>query len=218
MRRLLIISSLLCLLTAIVLRKLNADRVLKKSKKAVLVGVAGEMTRKMLDSMGYHEVVVKEAEKSSRGWAGADIVGTDWLRLPKETVADHTAYEHGQAALRVGLYLLLLRDVQAVERRRWAIRFGHVFPIFTTMVVVFALVVAKLPFGWGMGVVMASLAIAAATQLITVQVNRQAAELACVVLEKKRIYPRLAEEESVVAAVRAFAWRGILPGILDRWV
>jgi len=218
MRRFLILISLLCLLTAVIFRKLNADRTLKKSQKEKLVGVAGGMTRSMLDAMGGGQVEVQESEKISHGWAGADVVGEKWLRLPKETLENHSAYAHGQAALRAGLYFLLLRDPQAIARRRWAIRFGHVFPIFTTLVVVFALAVAKLPFGWGMGVVMASLAVATVVQMMTVQTERQAAELACVVLEKKRIFPRLGEEESVIAATKALAWRGILPGILDRWV
>lgn len=218
MRRLLMITSLLCLLTAIILRKLNADRGIKKAEKEKLVGVAGKMTRKMLDVMGHDQVDVQEVKQNSRGWADADVVGETYLRLPKETIDNHSAYAHGLAALRVGLYLLSLRDPQAIARRRWAIRFGHVFPIFTTLVVVFALAVAKMPFVWGLGVVMASLAAATVVQIVAVQTDKQAAELACVVLEKKRIFPRVSEEESVIPAVKALAWRGVLPGVLDRWV
>jgi len=65
-------------------------------------------------------------------------------------------------------------------------------------------------------IVMASLGLAACAQILTVTTNIKAAGLASVVLEKKRIYPRLSDEESVVAATRAWAWHSIVPGLISR--
>ena len=215
LHRLIIFSSLVVLLAAIVLRKVNADRVLRKSRKFRLTTSAEETARRMLDSIRHGDVQIEVTTRATRVWAGADIVGKRWLRLPTEVAQGQTAHAHGQAALRVGLYLLSLRDPQALARRRWALRFGHVFPIFTCMVVAIAIFV-RMPMGWALAVVMTSLAISACAQILTVNVERQACELACVVLDKKRTFPRLSEEEAVVDATRAWSWFAILPGILAR--
>lgn len=213
MHRLLLIVSLLPLLAAVVLRKLNGDRVLFSFKDTRLSATAGETARKMLDSIGRESVEIKV---SARRWTASADVGAGWLALPRETAGGVSARAHGRAALQVGLYLLALRDPKAVARRRWAIRFGHVFPVFTAMVVVFALVVARLAGLWGFGILMASCGLAACAQLLALTAERRAADLACVVLEKKRIFPRLSDEEAVTAVTRAWAWRSVLPGILAR--
>jgi Zn-dependent membrane protease YugP len=217
MRRFFIFISLLFLLMAIAMRKWHADRVLFKARKVRLAGTAYDFARKMLDELGHHEVVIEVTPRSFRDWAGADVFGKQTIRISEEMAKNQSAYAHGRAAILVGLYLLSLRDPKSMDRRRWAIRFGHVFPIFTTMVIVFAVVVAKMPLGWGIAGVLVSLALAAGAQMLTLQTERQAAELACVVIEKKRIFPRLSEEEDVLASVRAWSWNGLLPGILARF-
>ncbi len=216
MRRLLIFISLLVLLSALVLRKVYADRALRKARKIKLGISAEETARKMLVSIRHDKVKIEVTTRSTRVWAGTDIIGKRWLRLPTEVAKGQSAHAHGQAALRVGLYLLSLQDPKALDRRRWALRFGHVFPIFTLMVSAFAVVSAKAYLGWILAIVLSSLALAALAQILTVNVERQASELACVVLEKKRIFHRLSDEEEVVAATRAWSWFGILPGILSR--
>lgn len=213
MRRLLLILSLLPLLAAVILRKLNGDRVLYSLKDTRLTITAGDLARKMLDSVSQKAVEIKTP---ARRWAASADLGSKWLVLPRGTALGVSARSHGQASLQVGLYLLSLRDPKAISRRRWALRFGHVFPVFTTIVVIFALVVARLAGLWGLGIIMASCGLAACAQLLTLAAERKAADLACVVLEKKRILPRLSDEESVTAATRAWAWRSVLPGILSR--
>ena len=215
MHRLPIFLSLIVICVALVLRKLNADRVLRKARKVRVGGTAEESARKMLDVLRHEQVKINVTTRATQAWAGTDVIGKDWLSLPTETAKNHSAYAHGQAALRVGLYLLSLRDPKAMGRRRWALRFGHVFPIFTVMVVAFALFV-RMPPIWGLAIVISSLALATCAQILTLNVERQASDLACILLEKKRIFPRLSDEESVVEATRAWAWRGILPGILAR--
>lgn len=215
MHRLLIFVSLVLILAALVLRKVNADRVLRKARRVRLGMTAGELARNMLDSIQQDEVKIEITTRATRVWAGADVIGKQWMRLPTDTAQNHSAYAHGQAALYVGLYLLSLRNAKALDRRRWALRFGQVFPIFTVMVVAIAIFV-RMPTGWALATVMTSLAFATCAQVLTLTVERQASELACVVLEKKRTFARLSDEESVMEATRAWSWRGILPGILAR--
>lgn len=215
MHRILLLFSLFALFAAVVFRKLNGDRVLHGLKDVRLNSSAGDLARKMLDSVKQERVEVKTP---TRRWAAAADVGSIWLSLPRATASGVSARSHGQAALQVGLYLLSLRDPKALARRRWAIRFGHVFPIFTTMVVIFAFVVARLAGQLGFGIIMASCGLAACAQILALSAELRASALAAVVLEKKRILPRLSEEEAVIAAARAHAWRSILPGILSKLV
>ncbi|MBT8043630.1 MAG: zinc metallopeptidase, partial [Verrucomicrobiae bacterium] len=193
MHRLLLFLSLIPLLVALVLRKLNADRVLRLARETRLQITGEKLARKMLDSTGHQDV---EINTTKRRWAGAAVIGEDWISLPTDHANGKSAYDHGQAALRVGLFLISLRGQSAISRRRWALRFGHVFPIFTTIVCIFGLVVAKLPALWVLSVVMGALGLAACAQILTVSTNMQAAALAAVVLEKKRTLPRLSEEEA----------------------
>ena len=213
MHRLLLFLSLLPLLAALILRKLHADRTLKGSRVVALSGEGAALAQRMLSSMGQEHT---ELRIKKREWAGAADSGNGWLSLTPELAAGKNGADHGQVALRVGLYFLSLRDPASVARRRWARRFGHAFPIFTLVVCVFGLFVGRLPLLWVMSIVMASLGLAACAQILTVTTNLQAAGLASVVLEKKRIYPRLSDEESVVAATRAWAWYSIVPGLISR--
>jgi len=215
MHRILLLFSLLSLLAAVALRKLNGDRVLHSLKDTRLKISAGDLARKMLDSVDQKKVEIKTP---ARRWAASADLGSKSLILTRDAADGVSARSHGQAALQVGLYLLSLRDPKAIARRQWAIRFGHVFPVFTTMVVIFALIVARLAGLWGISIVMASCGLAACAQILTLAAERQAAALAAVVLEKKRLFPRLSDEEAVVSATRACAWRSILPGILSRLV
>ena len=213
MHRLLLFFALLPLLAALILRKLNADRVLRLSREIQLHMKGEDLARKMLDSMGYEKVEIKTTK---RAWAGAAILGDDWLSIPAKPADGNSAADHGQAALRVGLYLTSLRNPSAIARRRWAMRFGHVFPVFTTIVCVFGLAVGRLPGLWAFSIVLASLGLAACAQIMTLTAELQSLAIATVVLEKKRTLPRLTEEEAVVAATRAWAWYSIVPGLLSR--
>lgn len=213
MHRLLLLISLLPLLAALILRKLYADRILRESRGMVLGRDGSSLARSMLDSMGHENA---ELRLSKGEWAGAAAAGEGWLSLPSKTALGNSVADHGQVALRVGLYFLSLKDPAAVARRRWALRFGHVFPIFTAVVCVFALLVGKLPMLWLVSIVMGSLGLAACAQLLTLAANLQASAMAAVILEKKRILPRSSDEENVVAAARAWAWHAIVPGMISR--
>jgi len=213
MHRFLLLFALLPLLAALILRKMYADRVLNRSRAVVLSTDGATLARRMLSSMDQDQTELRIIQ---REWAGAAGIGENWLSLTSKQAEGDSVADHGQVALRVGLYFLSMRDQAAVARRRWALRFGHAFPIFTSVVCVFALLVGKLPLLWLISVILASLGLAACAQALTLATNLQASALAAVILEKKRIYPRLSDEESVVAATRAWAWHAIVPGLISR--
>lgn len=216
MRRLLILFSLAVVLFALVLRKVNADRVLRQSRRVKLSGTAQELARKMLDSLDYSDVKIEVTSRETAPWAGMDCKAGEWLRMPSHLANAHSASSHGRAALLIGLFVLAQRDGKVISARMWALRFGHVFPIFTLIVLVFAVLMAKLFLGWALAVLLGVMALATLVQCLTLRAERQAAELAAVVLEKKRIIARQEDEDAVMAALRGWSWAGVLPGILAR--
>lgn len=213
MHRLPLLFALVTLFVTLVLKKLNADKPLRITRKVKLSICAKELARKMLDSMNHQQVTIKTSKTS---WPGADVVGKKCLALPPSIAESNTASDHGYAALRVGLYLVGLQNPAAIARRRWALRFGHVFPIFVTIVTLFAIVALKTPVLLGISIIMASLGLAACAQILTLTAELQAASLVSIVLEKKHILPRLTDEEAIITATRAQAWNSIVPGFISR--
>ena len=215
MHRLIIILSILPILAALFCRKFFADRVFYSLKQETLRISAYQLARGMLDSMDQEQIDIKKKKLS---WAGLQSFTKDTITLSPDIADNPSANAHGKAALEVGLFLLSQRSPAITARRQWAVRFGQVFPIFTIVVAIFAVVVAKLNPGWILTVVVASLAAASCAQILTLMANKQAADLASVILNKKRLFPRLHDEETVITATKAWAWRGIVPGILSRFM
>ena len=218
MYRLLLLLSLLPLLAAIILRRFNADRILRKQGQKLLTKPAEDTARKMLDSMGCEKI---ELRKKKSLWSHLNPPSDTYVELPNFTKGKRhpgTVESHASAALQIGIFLLGQREPSAIAKRAWAIRFGHVFPTFATIVTVFAIAVGKLPTLWGLSAIIGSLGLAACAQTLALACELRAATLASVVLDKKRIFHRLSEEELVTTAIRAQAWKSIVPGLLSRFM
>lgn len=216
MHRVILFLSLIPLLAAIILRRFNGDRILRRDGQELLTTPAEQTARKMLNAMGHENVELKHARSP---WAILGSSSKSVIELPDYTRGKRhpgTVESHAHAALCVAVFLLSEREPQLAGKRVWALRFGHVFPVFTVICVVFALVVGKLPALWGLSIIVGSLGLAACAQVLTLACELRAATLASVVLEKKRIFPRFSDEEIVVPAIRAQAWRAIVPGLLAR--
>lgn len=216
MHRIILLVSIIPLLAAIILRKLNGDRILRRDGQTLLTKPAEDTARRMLDSMGHEKI---ELQQSKSPWAVLGTPSKKAIELPDYTkgkLHPGTVESHAHAALSVGVFLLSQREPTLTGKREWALRFGHVFPVFTVIVMVFAIAVGKLPVMLCLSIIVGSLGLAACAQALTLACELRAATLAAVVLEKKRIFPRLSEEELVTTAIRAQAWRSIVPGLLSR--
>ena len=216
MHRFILLISIIPLLAAIVLRKLNGDRILRKDGQTLLNRPAEDTARRMLDAMGHEKI---KLTKSKSPWAVLGSASKKSVELPDFTKGKRhpgTVESHAHAALAVGVFMLSQRESSLTDKRAWALRFGHVFPVFTVIVMVFALAVGKLPPLWALSIVVGALGLAACAQAMTLACELRASTLAAVVIEKKRIFARLSEEELVTAATRAQAWRAIVPGLLSR--
>ncbi len=216
MHRVILLLSIIPLLVAIILRRFNGDRILRRDGQELLTKPAEDTARRMLDAMGHENI---ELLQSKSPWAVLGSSSDKAVELPDYTKGKRhpgTVESHAHAALRVGVFLLSQREPTLTGKREWALRFGHVFPVFTVICVIFALAVGKLPALWGLSIIVGSLGLAACAQALTLACELRAATLASVVLEKKRIFPRLSEEELLVPAIRAQAWRAIVPGLLAR--
>lgn len=215
MHRLILLLAILPIFLAVVIRKLMADRPMHRLEKISFSKDASDTARKMLDSIGLHETEVIAAKKS---WMSDQVIKENRVALPAETLQKNNVKAHGKAALAVGMHLLNERDAGALGRYRWARRFGHVFPIFTTLVVIFGVVVARIAPLLGLSIIVASIALATLAQFFTVVAGLQAASLVKSLLEKKRIFPRADDEEAVIDAAYAQAWYNVVPGIISRFV
>ena len=215
MHRFLILFSLVPLVASLAIRKLLADRVLKVAEGKQYSYSAEATARKMLDALNHEDVVIKLTHKPL---FTQSKIKEKQIIVSSKVAQDKSASAHGKAALHVGLYLVSLRNPAMIARRQWAIRFGHAFPIFTTIVVIFACVVAKLAILLALAIVLASLGIAACAQILTVLTERQAAELASIVIEKKRLFSRSGQENEVIESLKAWSWHGAVPGLLTKFL
>lgn len=217
MHRLILLLSIIPLLAAIILRRLNADRILRRDGQLPLSKPAGDTARKMLDAMGHQQTKLRQRKSPwsvpGRSAPSSHVELPDFARGKSNPA---TVESHALAALRVGIFLLAQREPALAAKRTWALRFGHVFPVFTAIVLVFAILVGKLPVLLALSILAASLGLATCAQTLALACELRAANLATAVLEKKRILPRLADEERVTTATRAQAWRAIVPGLLAR--
>lgn len=213
MHRLLILISILPIITIVICRKFFSDRLLRQSEETQLQHNAQELARKMLVSV-QQDVIQIQTKKSA--WVGSRKLSKKTLSLPPDIANDSSARAHGKSALEVGLTLLLIRNPKVIARRQWALRFGQVFPVFTAIVAIFALLVAKLKVGWLLAVIAASLGSASCAQILTLIANLQAASLATTILDRKHIYPHSHDEKAVITATKAWAWHGIIPGIFSK--
>ncbi|MGJ8678211.1 MAG: zinc metallopeptidase [Akkermansiaceae bacterium] len=215
MRQIILLLSLLPMIVVFICKKWYVDRVFKQTRTQKLPISAHELSQQMLAAIELHQVKIKTPKKR---WLGSSQIGAGWLVLPAEISHSQTVYANGHAALTVGLYLLQQRNPELSKRRQWAIRFGHVFPLFVILVLVFACVVAKLSVLWAISALMAALGAASFAQILTLMANLQAVDLASVILEKKAICPYARDQDLIIVAAKSSAWAGLIPGLLGRFI
>ena len=216
MHRIILFISLLPILAALMSRMFFADRVLKGARGKTLNTEAHQFAKKMLAVMSGSTGEAIEIQLKKRSWVGAHEVRRGHLTLAPNVASSLSVSAHGKVALSVGLALLAERSPELIARRQWALRFGQVAPVFVTIVAIFALLVAKLSVGYLLAIIAATLGAACCAQVFTVMANLQAANLASVIIEQKRLFPRADDEMAAVAATKAWAWHGIVPGVLAR--
>jgi hypothetical protein len=95
------------------------------------------------------------------------------------------------------------------------VNFSFAFPIFTLVVLIFAIVAAKLSVTLGLAIAAAALALGSGMSLASVQVEVQGAKMMATIIDQSRIFPRLKESEAVAMACKALAYRQVVPGAIE---
>ena len=213
MHRAIILLSLLPILASLLTRRFFADRVLKSSSNYETSLAPLDLAEKMLLAAGHKDIKITISNSNLQ----SDVKGKS-IYLPAKLTKSDTALTNGKAALAVGLYLLSIKRPKLLAQRQWAIRLGYVLPVFVFIIVIFAVVLAKLPTIWILSIIIGSISVSCVAQLYVIIADRQAAELAEIILNKRHIFARSHEKEAVIHSVRAWSWHGIVPGLLAKFM
>ena len=207
--KIVLLVSLIPTIVAVLGRKWLCDRVTR--------GYAGNMTNRsgrqvaeaLLKASGKGaEVSIVEKRK-----LGVEL-DPPQLLLSREFAEAKDVVSLGQVAAMTGQALVAVDQPELLKWRQWVIRFSWAFPVFTFVVVIFAVVVAKLPGAWGVAIVLAALGIASCLSLASVLIEIEAAKLSQSLLDRSRVLPRSADEEEVGRCCRATAFQNVVPGAI----
>ena len=137
------------------------------------------------------------------------------LTLSRELAEAKDVVSLGEVAALTGMAVVAQQQPDLVKWRKWVVRFGMAFPIFTLVVMVFAVAVAKVNAFIAIVIVFLALGIAAGFSLASLMVERESAKLAERLVEESHALPRQADGEEVGRVCRALAYRRVIPGAIE---
>ncbi|MAT46682.1 MAG: hypothetical protein CMO35_04530 [Verrucomicrobiaceae bacterium] len=211
MARLILLISLLPIILSVVVRKFFCDRGIRSAGDAETSRTGRELAELLLSKSGISNKVVMEEKRRADVKVGKQVK----LILTKRLEEAKNVLALGEVALLCGHALVATSNPDLLKWRQWAVKFSLAFPIFTVVVLVFAVVVAKVPPGWGLAVAAAALGAGSLMSLVSLQVEVQAARMMAAIIDESRIFPRLRESEAVALACKALAYRQAVPGAIE---
>ena len=140
MTKLILLISLLPIILSVVVRKFFCDRGVRSAGNAETSRTGRELAELLLSKAGISgevEVVEKRRTEVKVG-EPVKLVLTKRLAGAKNVVA------LGEVALLCGHALVATSNPDLLKWRQWAVKFSFAFPIFTLVVLIFAVVVAKI--------------------------------------------------------------------------
>ena len=208
--RIVLLISLVPIILAIVVRKMFCDRGVRVAGNEETSRKGRELAEELLEKAGLSgKVEVSEKRK-------AEVkVEPPRLVLSKKLAEANTVVALGEVALLCGHALVAVRNPDLLKWRQWAVKFAWAFPAFTLLVLIFALVAAKLPPAWAIAGAVAALGLGSGMALASVGVESQAAKMMAAIIDESRIFPRLRESEAVAMATKALAYRQVVPGAIE---
>lgn len=210
MWKLLLLVSLVPTVAAVLMRKWLCDRVVRESVGQVTTRNGREVAERILRKAGLTE----EVEVVEKRRAGVGVT-PPCLQLSPALAEARDVVSLGEAAELTGLAVVAAQQPDLLRWRQWVVRFGWAFPIFTLVVVVFAVAVAKLAVGIAGVIVLGALGLASGLSLASVMVESEAAKLAERLVDESHALPRMADGEAVGRCCRAMAFRHVVPGAIE---
>lgn len=210
MWRILFIVALVPTIVAVAMRKLLCDRVVLLSAGHTATRSGEELAARMLRKAGLEgEVRVEVKRRSAIG------VHPARLTLSRELAEARDVVSLGEVAGLTGMAVVAQQQPDLVKWRQWVVRFGMAFPVFTLVVVVFAVAVAKIGAFIAIVIVLLALGAACGLSLASLMVERESSKLADSLVEESRALPRRADGEEVGRVCRALAYRRVVPGAIE---
>ena len=173
MARLILLISLLPIILSVVVRKFFCDRGIRSAGDAETSRTGRELAELLLSKSGISNKVVMEEKRR----ADVKVGKTVKLILTKRLQEAKNVLALGEVALLCGHALVATSNPDLLKWRQWAVKFSFAFPIFTVVVLVFAVVVAKVPPGWGLAAAAAALGAGSLMSLVSLQVEVQGARM-----------------------------------------
>ncbi len=204
--KLFLIGGLILVAVSFFVRKILCERVTKRvgEKRVSLSG--SDFAAAVLKAGGAKDL---EISQKRRPFLSID---TDRLILSPAMAESRGALNVAEAGLRAGLTLMARRQEKVVSWRVWAVKFASVFPVFTLIILAFALVMGRLGGSWVLGIFSGSLGFSCLMLWMTFSIEREAARLVVNFLEEKNLLHRRTESELLGEITKALAWRRIVPG------
>lgn len=204
----LLLFGLLPVLGGLVARKFLSDRV-SRSVPGETMGLDGrELSERILKKGGVSEVEI--TMKRSPFLEISPVT----MRLSPVVGESKELHHLAEAALISGLVLMARQQERVVAWRVWAIKFSTAFPAFLAVVVLFAMVVAKISVSLALGLLSASLGVTTIFLWLTLPVERAAASAVAEILRHSSVIPRRDDAEKLARLVKAYAWKRVIPGAL----
>ena len=208
--KILLLVSLLPTVVAVLVRKWLCDRVVRRYEGHRTNRSGRELAEGLLKAAG-QGATISLAEKRKAGV----VVDPPQLVLSSELAEARDVVSLGKVAALTGQALVAADQPQLMRWRQWVLRFSWAFPVFTAVVLVFAVVVAKLAAPWAIVILLGALGLASALSLASVMIEVEGAKLVQDLMERSRVLPRRDEEEEVGLCCRAMAYRQVVPGAVE---
>ncbi|MDA1007322.1 MAG: zinc metallopeptidase [Verrucomicrobia bacterium] len=210
MWKILLLVSLLPTVVAVLARKWLCDRVVRPYEGHMTSRSGRELAEGLLKAAG-RGASISVAEKRKAGV----VVDPPQLVLSSALAEARDVVSLGKGAALTGQALVAADQPQLMRWRQWVLRFSWAFPVFTAVVLVFAVVVAKLAASWAIVILLGALGLASALSLASVMIEVEGAKLVLDLMERSRVLPRRDEEEEVGLCCRAMAYRQVVPGAVE---
>ncbi len=211
MSRVILLISLLPIILSVVVRKLFCDRGVRSAGDGETSRTGRELAELLLSKAG----ISGEVEVIEKRRAEVKVGKPVKLMLSKRLVGARNVLALGEVALLCGHALVATSNPDLLKWRQWAVKFSFAFPIFTLVVLIFAVVVAKIPVGLGLALAAAALGVGSLMSLSSLQVEVQGARMMATIIDESHVFPRLRESEAVALACKSLAYRQAVPGAIE---
>lgn len=190
-------------------RKWFSDRALKQARGKSVSLTGKSLAKKLVTGAGL-KTEVAEGRRSK--------LGEGTLVLSPAVREEKAVLQVAEAGVLAGLVMLGRRQEQLLGWREWGLKFGWAAPAFTMVVVVFAIVVGKLPMGWGLGVISVGLGLGVLASALVAWVEWQAVGLVAKLTEARAVFHREEERVLVLKTMRGLAAKKLVPGFLAKFL